>query len=329
MLDKLRQLRFRNFTGQEHSAGLAANGAAADHPFPQSKIVLRPEVGFHQRLQPGVLCHGTANDQLLGFLCKAALSVLHLRHGKETIVAVEVLILAAERQLLLNLIVPAHTDAVGYHRKILRAFFQAMGQKHLLRVAVPNLHGVQVDVFIVGIYIQQQLGGIPYPRNGVKGMPSPNQREVGNCVQFKQIGAGHTEKVTHHQIRIPHGLQFRQAVEHIECVPSLPGNLFMNRYCECFKSLIGIKPTHLYPTEVSQNRLMLGESNIHNIPAISHCLAGKGFREDSELFQFRYLPDHIVAEPDKVQNIVHLGKAAENFIKRCHTVCLPTKKAGQ
>ena len=240
--------------------------------------------------------------------------------------AVEILILAAKRCFLLNQIKPAHTDAVGYYRKILRTFFKAMGQEHLLRVAVPNLHGMQVDVFFIGINIQQQLCGIPDPRNGVKGMPSPNQREVGNGVQFKQIGAGHSEKVAHHQIRVPHGLQLGQAVEHIKCVPSLPGNLFMNRYCECFKPLIGIKLSHLYPTEVPQNRLMLGKSNIYNIPAIAHCLAGKGSREDSELFQFRYLPDHIVAEPDGVQNIVHLGKAAENFIKRCHAVCLPTKK---
>ena len=138
---------------------------------------------------------------------KAALSVLHFCHGKEAVVAVEILILTVLGQLLLDLVIPAHSDAVRNHGDVPCPFFHAMGEKHLLGASVPHLHWMHINVFFVGIYVQKQLRGVPNPCHGIKRMPPSDQRKIGDRVQFKQIRAGHLEEIPHHQIRIPYGLK--------------------------------------------------------------------------------------------------------------------------
>ncbi len=184
---------------------------------------------------------------------------------------------------------------------------------------------MQVDVFFIGIHVQKQLGGVPDPCHSVKGMPSPDQGEIGNRIQFKQVGTGHPEKVAHHQVGIPDGLQFGQAIKDIKCVPPLPGDLLVDGHGKSLEAFVRIKLPNLDAGQILQNRLVLGETDVDHIPPIRHRLPGKGLREHTELLQLRNLPHHIISKADAIQNGVHLGKSAAYLVKRCHK-CPPSPK---
>ena len=61
--------------------------------------------------------------------------------------------------------------------------------------------------------------------------------EISNSIQFKQIRAGHKKEVSHHQIRTPCYLQFRETVEYIKCLSAFLLYNLMQLYCENLKSV--------------------------------------------------------------------------------------------
>ena len=325
----LRDLPLRNLPRQQHAAGLAADGPAADHPLPQRKVILRAEVLLHQRLEPAVLGHGAADDLLLGIPGEHALGELQLGEGEEAVVAVEILILPRLGKSLLNLVEATHPNAVGDCGKLPGIPPHAVREEHLLRVAVPHLHRVQVQLLFIGIDVQQQLCGVPDSGDGVEGMPATNQREVGHGVQLKQVRAGHAEEIAHHEVGVPHGLQLGQAVEHIERVPALPGDLLVNGHREGLEALVRVEARDVNAAQIPEHRFMLGKANVNHIPTVGNRLTCEGLRKCAKFLQLRNLPDHVVTETHVVQRFIQPDYAALDFVKGTHLSSLHKKQGNE
>ncbi len=78
-----------------------------------------------------------------------------------------------------------------------------MGQKHGWSTALPDLEWLDMKMTFVVENIDQYLGCVTNLFNGFKGMMIPDQCEISNCIQFEQVGAGHSKKVSNHVICRP------------------------------------------------------------------------------------------------------------------------------
>ena len=261
-------LRLRDLPRQQHAAGLAADGAAADHAVPEQEVVRRREIGLDQPLEVFVLGHGAVDDLLLHLRRELPRGIRRSCHVEEPVVAVDVLVLVLLADLLDRLIVPADADAVVDQLEFAGAPAVAVGHEHGVRVAPPHLQRVEVDPFPVGAHVQQKLGRLPDAGDGVEGMPAPQHGEVGHRVQLEQVRAGDAEEVAHHQVGVPHRLKLRQAVEHVEGVPARAGDLVVDGHGEGLEARVRIELHHLNAGQVVQYRRMLGEADVEYVPPV-------------------------------------------------------------
>ena len=88
-----RELRVRDFPGEQHAAGLASDSPAPNHAVPEPEIVFGLKILPEHLLQLFILRHGAFQDQILRLPAEPSLPVLFLCHGKETVVTVIILIL--------------------------------------------------------------------------------------------------------------------------------------------------------------------------------------------------------------------------------------------
>ena len=194
-----------------------------------------------------------------------------------------------------------------------------MGKEHPGGVPVPYLQRVQIET-VSPVHIQQQLGGIPDSRHRVKGVASPQQGEIGHRIQTEQIGTGHPEEISHHQVRVPDRLQGGKTVENVKGVPAFPGDPVINFYREGFKALIGIKGEDFQTLLGFKNRRMTGKPHVNQIAAVRDGLSCKGNGEKTEFLQILHLPDHVVAQPDGVQKPIHAGNTTFYSVKCAHGI---------
>ena len=244
-----------------------------------------------------------------------------LCHGEKSVVAVYILVLAPVPDLLQRLIIAADAHPVFQEPEFSRAPSAAVRQEHRVRRALPHLDRVHVDPLLVGAHIQKELRRLADPRDRVKRVPPPHDREIGHSIQLKQIRTGHPEEVSHHQIRIPDGLQFGQAVEDIERVPPVSCDLIVDSHRKAFKSCIRIKFHHLYlfqDLRLCQDRLVLGKPDIDDIAVVFDRLLHIWDGKKPKLIEVCDLPYHIVAHADVVQDLIHLRDPALYFVKSCH-----------
>ena len=329
---KFRHLLLGDLPGQKHAAGLAADGTAADHAAAQTEIVVRGEVLPDQSGQPLVPGHGAADDLGLRVRVELPVGVIEQGRAEKAVIAVVVLILSPGVFLVDGLVVAAHAHAVLHGGELPGVPPVPVGEEHLVGIAVPHLQRVEIHIFLVGVHVQQQLGGVPDAGHGVKGVAAPDQGEIGHGVQLEEVGAGDPEEVAHHQIGIPHRLELGQAVKHIEGVSALAGDLMVDGHGKGLEALVRVEGAQLDAGQVGQQRLMLGKTDIDDAAAVGHRLPGKGLGKHTELIQVGDLPYHVVAQPDVVQDPVHLGIPAGDSVECSHTrrsLLIKSKRAEQ
>ena len=87
---------------------------------------------------------------------------------------------------------------------------------------------MNVDITVIGVYIQKQLGCFPYLCNRFERVFAADYREERNCIKDEQVRACNPEEVSHHQVCCPCCLQVGKAVEYVECIESLFGDDVVN-----------------------------------------------------------------------------------------------------
>ena len=90
-----------------------------------------------------------------------------------------------------------------------------MGKEHLRAVAVPDLHGMDIDLSIDAEHIDQDLGCIPNPGHRRIGMLTPGEGKVGDGVELVEKGTGYLEEIGQKLIGGPLHDQGREVIEDV------------------------------------------------------------------------------------------------------------------
>ena len=316
--EDIRPSVFHDLPCQEHARCLAADHPGPQHALFDIQIVLRTEVLFDH--DPEALVPGHHDVTHAAALLRHIHAVL--MHGlsqvEEAVPAVHVPPVRAGGILLQELVEMAGGDPVQDRLEIACPRVVPMGEEHGFGVAVPDLVRADVDLGLVRVHVQKQLGGIPDLGDGLEGMLPPDQREKGHRIQGKQIGAGYLEEVPHHQVRRPGCLQLREAVEHIEGVVALLPDDLMDRHRKGLEPVGELHVHDLDPRPLLKKRRVRGEADVDQIPSVPDRLLRIRLDKKAEILQTVHPPDHVVSQTDIVEAFVHLRDPGRNSVKRCH-----------
>ena len=299
-----------DLAGQQHTTGLAPYGTAPRHPVPEQKIVPGLKIPAQHFLEPPVLCHGALHDLPLCLPAEAPLAEGHPGRGEKAVMAVQALILLLGLFLLQDAVVAAQGHAVLHRPQSPVPRVPGVREEHFCRVAVPHLQGMDVVQALSPVHIQKNLGRVPYPGHGVKGVASPEQGKAGHGIQAEQVRAGDPEEISHHQVRVPHGLELGEAVKNVKRLSSIFRNAVVDVNCKSLKPLVRIELPYLQPRAGPEQGLMAGKSHIDDCPPVSQRLFREGLCKTPELVQALYPPHNIVPKPDIVEKPVYIRKPA-------------------
>ena len=316
-----------DFPGKEHPAGFAADLPGAEHVVPDGEIVLGREMLFDHLLHLFVAGHHDLADPAAFLRHVDAVFVEQFDAVELAVPGVDVLLLRGALRQPERLIEPAGPDPVEDRAEFAALRVIGVREEHRVRRPFPHLFRADVDVFRVGIDVKEQLGRVQDLVDRVDGMLSPDDREERHRIQDEQEGAGHPEKVAHHQVGRPGGLEFGQAVEHIERVSALLFDVVVDGDRELLKFVSQRDFDRFDSGAVLQQRLMVGETEIDEVPLVLDRLPDIGLHEQPELVEIGNTPYDIVAQTDVVQREVHFGDAAFDSVKCCHRLdSFPQKK---
>ena len=77
---------------------------------------------------------------------------------------------------------------------------------------------------------------------------------------------------------------------------------------------------HLYACQIVNQRIVGSEADVDDVPPVGDGLPDVGIDKGFENFQIGHPPNHVVAEPDVVEHLVHLWDAGWNAVKCCHVL---------
>ena len=80
-----------------------------------------------------------------------------------------------------------------------------MRQKHRRRITLPHLEGLDIEIILKIIDVEQELGGLADPRDSLKRMLAAQDRKIGDGVELKKIGAGDHKEIADHHVSCPGG----------------------------------------------------------------------------------------------------------------------------
>ena len=302
MFHHLRIILFQQFSGKQHTAGFPSDGSGSYHPPPDPEIILRFKILPHQ---PGhFFFPGDHTSAQIPFrlFCKDSCFV-------ETAHLLDPPVPAVLRLIFMFHTLPVQhfieiTDFHTVREGLKAAFFLVvfLRQKHGCGIPVPYLQGVHISALcFILINIQKQLGGLPDPGNGIKGMFAPDDREISHRIQFKEIRTGYAEKISHHQICPPGRLQIRQTVKYIKRIPSFFCDHLMNRHRKWLKSFFRMKFPDFQTFHRLQKRRICGKPHINQIAPVPDSLFHIRHHKETIAFQIWYLPHDIVSQPNGIQ----------------------------
>ena len=137
-----------------------------------------------------------------------------------------------------------------------------MRKKHSIRITIPYLFGTNENILFSRINIQKQLSGVDYLINGMNRVLASDKRKKCDCIKHKKERTGHSEKITHHQVCCPCGLQFRKAVKNIKSIPAFSFNRIMYLHSEVFKAMRKRYLNSFYLRYICNERLVCCEPEI-------------------------------------------------------------------
>ena len=91
--------------------------------------------------------------------------------------------------------------------------FQACSMYIVGRVAVLHLDRLDVELPVVAVDVQENLGRLGDGRGGVEGMAAPQHGEIGQRFEVEDVGAREQEEVAQHAVAVPVDRQGRKAIE--------------------------------------------------------------------------------------------------------------------
>ena len=292
--------------GQEHSAGFSAHHAGTDHMVPDPEIIFRPEMLPDQHPQPLIPGHHNVAHPAALLFHGDTIFMQYFCLAEESVPGIRILFFQRSLKAVHHLVKAAGLYAVPDRpdRPFRKVIY--MRKKHGIGGTFPDLLRPDIDriPFRIRIDVQKQLSRIHDLCNRTEGMSSADDREKRDSVQNKKERTGNTEKIAHHQISRPGGLQLRKTVKYIKSVPAFPFNHPVDLHRKSFKP-VGQRYTNPFHFRAFRHKFrMTGKTEIDDIPPVPLCLFHKGICKAAEFFKTGYAPDHIISHPDIIESLV-------------------------
>ncbi len=155
-------------------------------------------------------------------------------------------------------------------------------------------------------------------RNCLVGVAAPDDREIRDRVELKEVRARQLEEIPHHEVRRPRRLQLAQAVEHVKCTAPFLFDEAAHRECKRLKAVRELNRHNCKPRLRLKERRMRREADVDDVPPVRDRLADKGLHEDAEVRKVRDGPDDIVTEADVVKGLIKRRNSRFHTFKCSH-----------
>ena len=312
---ELREADVGDLAREEHTAGLAADGAGAYHAVAHGEVVARLEHLADEPLHKRVAAHHALEQYPLGVRVEAALAEFQLGLGEKAVVAVVVLVLRVGGDVVQQPVIPAQRDA-AVQRLEGAAVYADVRDIRVYALAVLRLQRVDVHRGVRSVDVYHQLGRVAYARHGLEAVAAAQQREIGHRLQLVEVGAGHAEEVAHHLVGVPSRLQLAQAVEDVEAAGTLLSDAVVYGHGKRLEARVRVELIDLQPGHGVEQHFLPLEVDVHHVAPVGDRLGDKGQREKAEFLQPRNLPDDVVADAYIVQHLVRAGIAALYLVEK-------------
>ena len=167
-----------------------------------------------------------------------------------------------------------------------------------------DLGRMEVEVALVAVDVDQDLRRVDDGSRGVEAVAVADQGEIGQRLAVVDAGAGEHEEVAQHPVGVPEIDEVREAIED-EHGPR-PGGLndAVHFRDEGLELGIGREFVDGGPQGFGHQRVMVGEAEVDQIPALGQRGLAVGNDEGREIGQRFHLPHEAVARHQAVQNLI-------------------------
>ena len=158
--------------------------------------------------------------------------------------------------------------------------------------------------------VQEDLRRFPDTGYGPKGMTVPQDGKIGDRIELEEVRAGDQEEVSDHQVRGPGREEIGEAVKDVKSPLAGQRGDFVHLGCESFEPGARIQFVNGDRRVRFQKRPVLGETDVNDLLFVRKGPGHKRIDKTRIDFDVVYLPDHIVSDPEPVQEViqaVHTG----------------------
>ncbi len=183
-----------------------------------------------------------------------------------------------------------------------------VGEVHRGGVPLVHLQGMHVELLPVAEDVEQQLRRLPDGGDGIGGVVAPEERKVRDGFELEEIGAGHHEEVSQHQVAVPVGGQVGQAVEHV--VRPLPGTFdhLVDLGGEGLEPDFGGEDMDVRAAVRGEEGRMAGEPEVDELSAVPESVRGERLHQDGVVPDQVDLPDDVVPRDHPFDHAVEAFK---------------------
>lgn len=132
--------------------------------------------------------------------------------------------------------------------------------------------------------------------------------EVCNGVELVQVGTRDPEEVADHEVGSPGGQEVGQRVEDIKHILSFFGDNGVHLRCERLEPAVGIELISDDCRVVLNERFVSGKAYVHDPSVLCDRTGNKGPDKKEVVVDAVHLPDHVIACPKAVDNLIETLK---------------------
>ena len=166
--------------------------------------------------------------------------------------------------------------------------------------------------------VHQDLGGAAHRVHGLGGVVAGEQREVGHRVELVQVRAGDHEEVAQHEVAVPVGGEIAEAVEDVERARSGRLDGAVDGVGEALEPERRRDAVDLGARRLVEQGLVAGEAEVDDAAPLGAGPGHEGQDERRVVVEVLDLPDHVVARPESLQDVVEGGDAGPGRIDGDH-----------
>ncbi|OQA27802.1 MAG: hypothetical protein BWY59_00995 [Verrucomicrobia bacterium ADurb.Bin345] len=200
-------------------------------------------------------------------------------------------------------------DHRAFHNRTELIALPDMQHVHGGRISLGHLEGVEIGFPSVAVDIQHELRRGFNRQGRVMRMVMPQDREVAERTQPKEIRTGEHKEVADHSLAETVERQVGKRIKQVIGVAAHFPDDLVNAGDELLESVLRMQPAHTDLRVIRHELPMPAEAEIHKLLSHSPRVIAEGFDERKVIIHGFDLPYDIVARPNPMQDVVQAWQA--------------------